>query len=118
MPTSSPSWNRSFWRDGHQHLTRRTLAVVGLLVVLVVLASPPVGAGPARSGSGHPVQPRATTVTTAGGSDSSERLPGTTLEAEERDDGGTNAAPWIIGSGIAAAVAVGVGGTILKRRAG
>lgn len=47
-----------------------------------------------------------------------ERLPGTTLEAEERDDGTTSAAPWIIGSGMVALVAIGVGGTLLKRRAG
>lgn len=91
---------------------------MGLLMALVILTSPPVGASAVSDGSRQPVRPTATTVTTAGGSDSSERLPGTTLEAEERDDGGTNAAPWIIGSGIAAAVAVGVGGTILKRRAG
>jgi len=43
-------------------------------------------------------------------------LPGTTLEAQERDDGGTSAAPWIIGSGLAAAAAIAIGGTILKRR--
>lgn len=44
-------------------------------------------------------------------------LPGTTLEAEQRDDGRTSAAPWVIGSGIAALLAIGIGGTILKRRA-
>jgi uncharacterized protein YcnI len=49
---------------------------------------------------------------------STERLPGTSLEAEERDDGGTSAAPWVIGSGVAALVAVGAGGLFLKRRAG
>lgn len=51
-----------------------------------------------------------TTATTAG-------LPGTTLEADQRDDGTTDAAPWIIGSGLAAAAAIAVGGTVLKRRA-
>jgi hypothetical protein len=56
----------------------------------------------------------ATTTTEDEGSD----LPGTTLEAEERDDGNTSAAPWIIGSGLAALLAIGVGGWILKRRAG
>ncbi|MGH9274560.1 MAG: hypothetical protein ACRDZU_07930 [Acidimicrobiales bacterium] len=45
-----------------------------------------------------------------------ERLPGTSLEAEERDDGGTSAAPWVIGSGVAALAVVGVGGLLLKRR--
>jgi hypothetical protein len=44
-------------------------------------------------------------------------LPGTALEAEERDDGRTTAAPWVIGSGVAAAVFIGVGGLVLKRRA-
>lgn len=43
-------------------------------------------------------------------------LPGTTLEAEERDDGSTSAAPWLIGSAIAALLAVGIGGWLLKRR--
>lgn len=43
-------------------------------------------------------------------------LPGTTLEAQERDDGNTSAAPWIIGSGLAAAAAIAIGGTVLKRR--
>lgn len=88
---------------------------MGLLVTLVVLAVSSAGASPVNGG-GAGGGPAATTATTAAESETSERLPGTTLEAEERDDGGTNAAPWIIGSAIAAAVAVGVGGTILKRR--
>ncbi len=45
-------------------------------------------------------------------------LPRTTLEAQERDDGNTSAAPWIIGSGLAALAAIGIGGTLLKRRTG
>ncbi len=46
-------------------------------------------------------------------------LPRTVLEAEEdRDDGNVSPAPWLIGSGIAAAVAIAIGGTILKRRSG
>jgi uncharacterized protein YcnI len=60
----------------------------------------------------------ATTTTEATTSTTDSDLPGTTLEAEQRDDGGTSAAPWIIGSGIAALAAIVVGGTILKRRAG
>jgi uncharacterized protein YcnI len=56
-----------------------------------------------------------TTTTTE---DEEADLPGTTLEAEERDDGGTSAAPWVIGSGLAALVAIGVGGWLLKRRTG
>jgi hypothetical protein len=53
----------------------------------------------------------ATTTTTA-----TERRPGTTLEAEQRDDGNNDMAPWLIGSGVVALVAVGVGGYALKRR--
>lgn len=45
-----------------------------------------------------------------------ERLPGTSLEAQERDDGSTSAYPWVIGSGVAALAVVGVGGMLLKRR--
>jgi hypothetical protein len=45
-------------------------------------------------------------------------LPRTMLEAEQRDDGGTDAAPWVIGSGLAALAAVGIGGAVLKRRSG
>ena len=62
--------------------------------------------------------PNATTTTTADAPTTTERRPGTSLEAEERDDGGTSAAPWVIGSGVAALAVVGVGGLLLKRRAG
>jgi periplasmic copper chaperone A len=57
------------------------------------------------------------TTTTAGSTETTEELPGTTLEAEERDDGDESPAPWLIGSGIAAVAAVAIGGTLLKRRA-
>ena len=60
----------------------------------------------------------ATTTTTAATITTEDELPQTTLEAQERDDGTTSAAPWIIGSGIAALAAIGIGGTILKRRSG
>lgn len=50
--------------------------------------------------------------------ETTDERPGTTLEAEERDDGNGSPAPWLIGSGIAAAAAVAIGGTLLKRRAG
>lgn len=63
----------------------------------------------------HPA-PRLTLVADPNATDSD--LPGTTLEAEERDDGNTSAAPWVIGSGIAAVVAIAIGGTILKHRSG
>jgi Domain of unkown function (DUF1775) len=57
------------------------------------------------------------TTTTVGSTETTEELPGTTLEAEERDDGDESPAPWLIGSGIAAVAAVAIGGTLLKRRA-
>lgn len=58
------------------------------------------------------------TTTTAPATTTTERaLPGTTLEAEERDDGTTDAAPWVIGSSLAALAAIAAGGTYLKRRA-
>jgi uncharacterized protein YcnI len=44
-------------------------------------------------------------------------VPRTTLEVEDRDDGGSPA-PWLIGSGVAALAAIAVGGTLLKRRGG
>ena len=43
-------------------------------------------------------------------------LPGTTLEAANEGDG-DSAAPWLIGAGIAALVAIVIGGLVLKRRA-
>lgn len=60
-----------------------------------------------------------TSTTSAAGTttDTTEALPGTTLEAQDRDDG-SSPAPWLIGSGLAAAAAVGIGGFVLKRRAG
>ncbi len=65
-------------------------------------------AAPGPSGS-HAPAVTATSVATT------ESLPGTTLEADARNDD-TNAAAWLIGSGVAAAVAVAVGGSILNRR--
>lgn len=61
-----------------------------------------------------------TTVTTEATTttEDDERRAGTTLEAEQRDDGTSSPAPWLIGSGIAAIVAIGVGGMLLKRRTG
>lgn len=58
-------------------------------------------------------------VSAQGSSDESEgedRLPGTTLEANQRDDGGASLAPWVIGSGLAAVALIGIGGTIVQRR--
>ncbi|MGV3759653.1 MAG: DUF1775 domain-containing protein [Actinomycetota bacterium] len=56
------------------------------------------------------------TTTTAEVTTSTTRRDGTTLEVEQRDDGSQDATPWLVGSGVAAAVAVGVGGWALKRR--
>lgn len=55
-------------------------------------------------------------TTTTEPTTSSTRREGTTLEVEQRDDGSQDATPWLVGSGIAALVAVGVGGWALKRR--
>jgi uncharacterized protein YcnI len=57
------------------------------------------------------------TTTTDEATTTTERRPGTSLEAEERDDGNTSMAPWVIGSGVAALLVVGGGGLLLKRRA-
>ena len=58
-----------------------------------------------------------TTTTTEPTNTTTRELPGTTLEAANEGDDGS-AAPWLVGSGIAAAVAIAVGGYLLKRRAG
>lgn len=94
-------------------IRRAGLAV--LFAVVLVAYAPAAGAvGPAdRTESVAP----ATTVAPTGGATTAD-LPGTTLEAEERDDGTGSAAPWLIGSGIAAAVAIAVGGRLLQRRTG
>lgn len=57
-----------------------------------------------------------TTTTAEVSPTTTERRPGTSLEAAERDDGSTSAAPWLIGSGVLALVAVALGGLLLKRR--
>jgi uncharacterized protein YcnI len=59
----------------------------------------------------------ATTTTTEATTTTEDELADTTLEAQQRDDGSTSAAPWLIGSAIAALVAIGIGGLLLKRRA-
>jgi hypothetical protein len=61
-----------------------------------------------------PHRSSATALTTG---DSPDRhLPRTDLEAEQRDDGHTSQAPYLIWSGIVAVVVVGVGGLLFKRR--
>jgi uncharacterized protein len=79
---------------------------------------------------GHPAprltlvaDPNATTTTTTSDTSTTEDvttttadLPGTTLEAANEGDG-DSAAPWLIGAGIAALLAILIGGLLLKRRA-
>lgn len=57
-----------------------------------------------------------TTTAVAASTSTTERRAGTTLEAEQRDDGNNDMAAWLIGSGLVALVAIGVGGYALKRR--
>jgi hypothetical protein len=90
-------------------IRRLTLALV-LSTVLVLGAAPLAGAAP-----GAPHRPSATTEATIGGNPEPS-LPRTDLEAEERDNGHTSQAPYVIWSGIACAVVVLVGGLLFKRR--
>ncbi len=60
--------------------------------------------------------PTSTTTTTEPTTTTSRDLPGTTLEAANEGDDDGSAAPWLIGSGIAAVVAIAVGGYLLRRR--
>lgn len=57
----------------------------------------------------------APTTTEAPSTSTTADLPGTTVEAANEGDG-DSATPWLIGAGIAAVVAIVIGGTILKRR--
>jgi len=91
-------------------MRRRLLIVLAVVLVLVGAAVTPAGARGSLLGDDT------TTSSSASTGPTTESLPGTTLEADARDDG-TSPAPWLIGSGIAAAVAVAVGGSLLKRRA-
>jgi len=76
---------------------------VALLLAVAVLLSP-------ASSAVAEDAPTTTTLTP-------RSLPRTDLELEERDNGNGGAqAPWLIWSGVAAVVAIGVGGAILKRR--
>jgi hypothetical protein len=81
-------------------MTRRLLSVLTVVAAVIVLSAPASwgqdGTPPTSAARRH--------------------LPGTTLEADQRDDGNTSAAPWFIGSGVAAIVMVGAGGWLLQRR--
>lgn len=102
-------------------MIRRLLALPALALVVLVLTAAGAGAhvelapGEAVAGSTTTTTKVEATTTIA---DAGDDLPGTTLDAAQRDDGTTVAAPWLIGSGLAAAAAIGVGGLLLKRRAG
>lgn len=95
-------------------MLRRLLAVPALALAALLLSAAVAGAHVERA-PGEAAHTVTTTTTAAVSSDTTDVLPGTTLEAEERDDG-TSPAPWLIGSGIAAVAAVAIGGTLLKRR--
>lgn len=68
-------------------------------------------------GDGTAVSSSSTSSSTSTTPSTTLRLPGTTSQAEERDDGDESPAPWLVGGGIAAAVIVGAGGWWLSRRA-
>ena len=76
----------------------RRLLIAGCLALAVPIAAAPSAGASAR------------------GDDERKELPATYLEADERDDGTTNAATWMVGSGLAAIVMVGMGGTWMARR--
>lgn len=117
----------------HLAMRRRLLAGPAVaLSALALLLAPLDAAGqePAPAGgAGHaphvnPVPglgsatsaPAARPPAPSGGVPPTTRRDGTTLEAQQRDDGSQDATPWLVGSGIAAALAVGLGGWALKRR--
>jgi hypothetical protein len=94
----------------------RRLLAVSALVLAALLATGTAGAQAVHPSTPHPGTAASMGVTALSTS-TTEALPGTTLEADSRDDG-TSPAPWLIGSAIAAAAMVAIGGTLLKRRAG
>jgi len=112
-------------------MRRRLLAVPALaLTALVALAAPAAPHLQVEAEEGSYPAPRlvlapnpnptttsaSTTTTTEATTSTSQRRAGTTLESEQRDDGSQDATPWLVGSGIAAVLAVGAGGWVLKRR--
>ncbi len=102
-------------------MIRRLLVLTALALFGVVLfatvASAHVDLDPGQAVAASTTTASPTTAAPTSSTSTTERaLPGTTLEADERDDGTTSAAPWVIGSGLAAIVVVGVGGVVLKRR--
>lgn len=118
----------------HAAMVRRLCLVVLALVALGGLAVPAIahvelegeqavaGSTAALTFSFHHGREGMTTseatTTAAPTTTTTNDLPRTALEAESRDDGGGSLAPWVIGSGLAALVAIAVGGGLLKRRMG
>ena len=90
-------------------MIRRTVALLALAAALLVLLAVPAAA--------H-VEVRPETAVVAAETSTTLDLPRTAGEADQRDDGNTDSAPWILGSGVVALAAILIGGTILKRRAG
>ncbi|MEO7427883.1 MAG: hypothetical protein ABIY48_00735 [Acidimicrobiales bacterium] len=84
-----------------------------LLVLTLALASllPVAARAVAYEAPGRPLP------TVSASTSTTQALPGTTLDADARDDG-TSPAPWLIGSAVTAAAAVAIGGSLLKRRSG
>ncbi len=101
-------------------MLRRSASALASALVALLTATSPVAAHVELVGSGPAGRPVG--AVEAGGSPTTSPpgpvVPRTTLEAQERDDGTTSAAPWIVGSGVAALAAIGIGGTLLKRRTG
>jgi hypothetical protein len=81
-------------------------------VACLVLAAASVAAAAGPSRAGHDAT--ATTEATIPGGN--PQLPRTALEAEQRDNGHTSQAPYLIWSGVASVIVVGGGGLLLKRR--
>ena len=92
----------------------RRLLCVAIVVIAAALSWP---ASAALAASVHPSVVQGPTSADQANPTTGDTLAGTTLQAEDRDDGGSPA-PWLIGSGVAAAAAVAIGGTLLKRRMG
>lgn len=78
-------------------LRRPLTLLLAVLVAVLLLAAPAAAQG-------------------TDGDAGDERLPGTTLEANQRDDGGDSLVPWVVGSGVAAIVVIVGGGLVVQRR--
>ena len=94
-------------------MVRRLLCVAILVVTTALSLAVPAALGApvdaaVRAEASSVGQPSPTTGDT---------LAGTTLQAEDRGDGGSPG-PWLIGSGVAAVAVVALGGCLLKRRMG